>query len=105
MTDTRMPEPWQLYPMPPEQVAKIRQYIARMTGPATWRIQWYSRRDIGERDREMGRHDFPTEAAARAYLDSEEVQSRVGPFWRVELQCQGPWVTVEAGEYAQEVEA
>lgn len=27
---TEFPEPWQLYPMPPEQVAKIRAYIARM---------------------------------------------------------------------------
>lgn len=28
MTD--LPEPWQLYPMPPEQVAKIRAAVARM---------------------------------------------------------------------------
>lgn len=27
---TNLPEPWQLYPMPPEQVAKIREHIARM---------------------------------------------------------------------------
>lgn len=27
---TNLPEPWQLYPMPPEQVAKIRKHISRM---------------------------------------------------------------------------
>jgi hypothetical protein len=72
------------------------------SGAVVWRVQWYSRRQVGEPDRVEGVRDFTDEAEARAHLVSDDVRTGCSPYWRVELQCCGPWVTVEAGTYTEE---
>lgn len=67
----------------------------------TWIVQWYSRRDVGEPDRPMGRIEFDNEADARRAYHSPTTQDRVGGFWRVELQRQPAPVTVEATRYLE----
>lgn len=64
-----------------------------------WRVQWYSRPDVGMPERAQGRQDFTDAAAARAWFTSDEVRGMVGPYWRVELQRREPWLTVETGAY------
>jgi hypothetical protein len=68
----------------------------------TWRVQWFSRFDLDGPDRAQGRIDFDNEADARACYESPETQSRVGPYWRVELHYRPAWQTVEVGAYGQE---
>ncbi len=65
----------------------VEAYEVRTTTIAggTWRVQLFSRCDIGEPERAEGRHDFDSEAEARDYLGSDEVQGRIGAFWRAEL--------------------
>jgi hypothetical protein len=69
-----------------------------------WRVQWYSRNGIDAPDRAEGRHDFDTEHEARAYYLSDETQSRVGQWWRVELQQRPdhPWTRVDGTDYTDE---
>jgi hypothetical protein len=50
-------------------------------------------------DRDGSYFDFADEADARTYLASDEVQSRLGEFWRVELRCRPPWETVVRTDY------
>jgi hypothetical protein len=68
----------------------------------TWRVQWFSRPDVDSPDRAQGRIDFDNEPAARACYASEETQSRVGAYWRVELHYRPAWQTVEVGAFGEE---
>lgn len=67
----------------------------------TWIVQWYSRRDVGEPDRQCGRVEFDNEADARAAYESPVTQDRVGAFWRVELQYQPSAETVLYSGYRE----
>lgn len=67
-----------------------------------WRIQWYARPNLNAPDRPEGRRDFDTRDEAVAHYESDEVRSRVGPYWRAELQTRPihPWRTVADTGYA-----
>ena len=58
-----------------------------------------SRADVGEPDLDEGYQDLTTEAEARAWLDSDEVQRRLCEYWRVELRHRPPGRTVDSPPY------
>lgn len=79
--------------------------IARLkatNNAGTWRVMYICRQGVDQPDEDMGRHDFATEAEARAYFDSDEVTSRLNEYWRAELRVQPPWTTVDSYDYADQ---
>lgn len=70
MTSTNLPEPWQLYPMPPEQVSAIERHTARQADAAVKR----------ERDRILdllaqaaaGRREYAVDAPDESALVLED---------------------------------
>lgn len=54
-----------------------------------WRVQWYSRNGVDAPERAEGHQDFDDEAEARHFL-AVNGPSRVGPHWRVALECRRP---------------
>lgn len=59
----------------------------------TWRVQLFRREATDRPCIAAGAWDFPSEAAANAFLDREKAQignrqvyPRIGPDWRAELQ-------------------
>lgn len=64
-----------------------------------WRVQWYSRFDLDKPERPQGRHDFPTEAEARAYYNGPDVQGRPDPYWRAAILHNPGWTVVQDGDW------
>jgi hypothetical protein len=89
----------------PEQVAAFALHLLELVAPGgTWRVRYISRPDVGEPERPMGIHDFPTEREARAYFESDEVRSQIGTYWRAELQYLAGAQVVESLPFAAKVE-
>lgn len=63
-----------------------------------WRVQWYTRPDVGLPERPMGHAPFASEELARHYFESPEVQANINAFWRAAVEHQ-TWLPVVAGRY------
>lgn len=67
----------------------------------TWRVQWFSRPEVGRPETRAGLSDFADEVAARTHFETC-VRQLVSEVWRAELQYQPPvpaFETVERSEY------